>query len=253
VNTYEELEIFRYAVDHLSPQLPAADPEIFLQIDKEIGKDGIATVSLPPTPFMFLIEEVFGVEATYYLLQDHRQEVEDILIKLAASQRRLVGQLATSPAAVIIQYEDTSTTLMSPSIFRRYCLPYLNEYADILHRAGKIFLVHMCGKLRHLVPDIGHGHFDGVTEISPPPTGDLPLDDAAAAFSGKVVVGGIDPTTFIDPDPAAARGAVSALIARIKPHRRILLGSADTMPRGTRVENVRLIRSLVDTAGAYTL
>jgi uroporphyrinogen-III decarboxylase len=177
--------------------------------------------------------------------------VEDILAKLHASLKRYAGLLAAGPADVVIQYEDTSSTLMSPAIFRRYCLPYLDEYAQIVGGAGKIFLVHMCGKLRHLVAAIGGGRFAGVTEVSPRPTGDLPLDEAAASLPGKVVVGGIDPTTFISADLEAVRREVSGTIERIKAYPGVLLGSADTTPRGTHVETLRLIRELVDELGAY--
>jgi uroporphyrinogen-III decarboxylase len=199
---------------------------------------------------MFLIEMAWGLENTYYMLQDHREEVEDIIAKLRASLRRYVEVVAASPAQVVIQYENTSSTLLSPDVFRRYCLPCLNEYADILTAAGKIFLVHMCGKLQAFLDDIRHGRFNGIIDIPPPPTGDLPLDEAADGLPEKVVIGGIDPTTFISRDAGFVRAEVADLIERIKPRRGVLLGSADTVPRGTPSENFTLIRNLVETVGA---
>jgi len=181
-----------------------------------------------------------------------RPKEEDILEKLHASLKRYVEVLAASPAQVVIQYENTSTTLLSPTIFRRYCLPYLNDYADILKAAGKIYLIHMCGTLRALTDDIGQGHFNGICDVAPPPTGDLPLDEAAVKLPEKAVVGGIDPNTFICQDAESVKAQVSNLIKRIKPFRGVLLGSADVTPRGTPVKNFRLIRGLVDTLGAYT-
>jgi hypothetical protein len=251
VNNYEELKVFHFAVHHMSSHPPRPDYETFLRIDREIGDDGIATVSLSPTPLMFLIEEVCGLEATYYLLQDHRKELEEILARLGASQGRLAELLAHSPAQIVIQYEDTSTTLMSPAIFRHYCLPYLNQYADIIQATGKIFLAHMCGRLRHLVSELDRAHFAGITEVSPPPTGDLPLDEAAANLPGKAVVGGIDPTTFISQDTQTVKAQVTRLIERVKPFRGVLLGSADTTPRGTCVETLRLIGGIINTVGTY--
>jgi len=251
VNNYEELKIFHYAVERMDPNPPELAGEEFIRVDREIGDDGIATASISNTPLMFLIEMVWGLENTYYLLADYRDEVEDIMRKLHLSLRRYVEVLADCPARVIIQYENTSSTLLSPAVFRRYCLPLLNEYAGILRAAGKIYLVHMCGKLRAFVSDIAGAEFAGITDIPPPPTGDLPLDEAAGSLPGKVVVGGISPTTFINPDPAVVETEISGLIERIKPFPGVLLGSADTTPRGTPVENFHLIRSLVDRLGAY--
>lgn len=251
VTNYEDLKVFHYAVDHLNLGPPAPAYDLFLAVDRQIGDDGIATATITNTPLMFLIELAWGLENTYYMLQDHREEVEDIIAKLGASLRRYVEVVAASPAQVVIQYENTSSTLLSPDVFRRYCLPCLNEYADVLATVGKIFLVHMCGKLRAFAHDIRPGRFSGVIDIPPPPTGDLPLDEAADSFPEKVVIGGIDPTTFISRDVGLVKTEVAGLIERIKPRRGVLLGSADTVPRGTPAENLTLIRNLVETVGAY--
>ena len=247
VNNYEELKIYHYAVEHMRPKQVVPDYETFLAVDKAIGRDGIATTSFHNTPLMHLIECVWGLENTIYLLNDHRAEVEDILEKLYHPQKQFVEQLAASPAQIAINYENTSSTLISPKYFRRYCLPHLNEYAQILHSAGKINLVHMCGKLRAFVDDFREGlEADGIADIAPAPTGDLPLYEAAANLGGKVVVGGIDATTFINPAPEGVEAKVSDLIARLKPYRGVLLGSGDATPRGAPVENFHLIRRLVD-------
>lgn len=251
VSNHEELKIFHYAVDHISKEPPLQVYDQFLEADEQVGEDGVASVSVPNTPLMYLIEQAWGLENTYYMLQDYPEEVEDIIEKLRESLKRFVEAVAESPAEVVIQYENTSSTLLSPDIFRRYCFPCLNDHADILLSAGKIFLVHMCGKIHAFVDDIRHGHFLGVTDIPPPPTGDLTLDDAADRLPDKVVMGGIDPTVFISRDAKLVADEVGQLIERIKPRPGVVLGSADTAPCGTPVENFKIIRNLVDTLGAY--
>jgi uroporphyrinogen-III decarboxylase len=200
---------------------------------------------------MGLIEILWGLENTHYLLHDHRAEVEDIMDKLHAVNLEAAKALAASPADVIISYENTSSTLHSADQFRDYILPYLNEYADVAHEAGKVYLIHQCGKLRAFVDDMATARFDGNIDISPGPTGDLPLDEAAALMPGKVVAGGVDPTTFISRDTEAVRDEISGLIRRIKPYPGVLLGSADTTPWGARLENFHLMRELIDTEGSY--
>ena len=251
VNNYEEMKIFHYAVEHFDKEPPKPQHETFLQIDRLLGDAGVPTASMFNTPLMHLIEFVFGLENTYLLLYDHREEFEDILEKMHAAQKRHVEVLAASPALVVIQYENTSSTLISPAIFRRYCLPYLNIYADILRASGKIFLIHMCGKLHAMVDDISQGHFNGICDIAPEPTGNLSLDEAVAHLPGKVIIGGIDATTYISQNPEFVREKVSGVIERVKPFCGVLLGSGDVVPRGAQVENFRIIRELVDTVGSY--
>ncbi len=252
VTNAEEMRIFHLAIDHFRDQTFSPDATIFQRITAELGNEGVATASLMNSPFMYLIEMAWGLENTYYLLKDHPAEVEEILAKLhAAIQRYVRDVLIPSPAEVIIAYENTSSTLLSRKVFQRYCLPHLNDYADQLAQAGKVFLVHMCGKLHAFSADIRDARFAGVADISPAPTGDLPLDQAAATLGGKVVIGGIDPTTFISPNQAAFAADLSRLIRAIRPYPGVLLGSADTAPRGTRVENLRTAMELVQTEGSY--
>lgn len=251
VNNPEEMKVFHWAVDHMDQHLPEYQFENFNLANQDIGEDGIATTSFNNTPLMFLIEMVWGLENTYYLLNDYPREVEDILQKLHLSLKRQLDVIIESPAEVVIQYENTSSTLLSPKMFRKYVLPYMNEYAEILRSAGKIYLVHMCGRLRAFKDDLPAGLFHGIIDAPPPPTGDFPLDEMAAGLPGKVVIGGVDPTTFICPDPAFVEAEISGLLERLKPFRGVMLGSADVAPRGALPENFKLIRRLIDTVGAY--
>ena len=251
VNNYEELKIFSYAVDHLSLEPPPPRYDAFQKIDSFLDDGGLPSASITNSPFMFLIEFVCGLANTYSLLFEHREIVEHILERLHASQRRYAEIIAASPAAVVIQYENTSSTLLSPSIFRSYCLPYLNDYAGIFRQAGKLFLIHMCGKLSAFATDIAAGMFDGVCDVAPPPTGDLPLDEAAKLAPGKIVLGGIDATTFVSRDSRYVEEKVAALVTKLKPYRGVLLGSGDATPRGSQVENFHVIRRLVNELGTY--
>lgn len=251
VTDHAELQVFAWAVEHLSLEKPEPDFENFVKAERALGPDGLATTSFLNTPLMDLIETCWGLENTYYLLHDHPAEVEAILERLHQVQRRTVERIAESPARVVIEYENTSSTLLSPAVFRRHCLPILNEYADILKSAGKIFLVHMCGKLAAFQEDLAAARFDGIADLSPLPTGNFTLDEAAAALLGKVVIGGIDATTFVEPDLGKVEARLAVLIERVKPHPGVLLGSADTAPRGTPLETFHLIQHLVETAGSY--
>jgi uroporphyrinogen-III decarboxylase/predicted lipid carrier protein YhbT len=251
VTNLEELKIFAYAVEHLRLEKPEPDFENILNAEKAIGDAGIATTSFLNTPLMDLIETCWGLENTYFLLHDYPAEVESILDRLHQVQRLIVERIAESPAKVVIEYENTSSTLLSPKIFRRYCLPLLNEYADILQAADKIFLVHMCGKLAAFAGDLATARLNGIADISPHPTGNFTLDEAVIALPGKIVIGGIDATTFIEPDLCQVEAKIAALIEQVKPYRGVLLGSADTAPRGTPLETFQLIQHLVETAGSY--
>lgn len=252
VNNHDELKVFLYAMEHLSTDPPTPKYENFLSIDAEVGDDGIATTSFSDTPLMYLIEMVWGLENTYYLLHDYPDEVNEVMERGHIAQKRFVEALGESPAQVIINYENTSSTLLSRDMFRQHCLPYLNVYADILRAAGKTYIVHACGKLSAFVDDLKEGRWVGMSDIAPPPTGDLPLDVAAESLGGQVVIGGIDATTYVNNNDDEVQAEITGLLERLKRHRGVLLGSADTAPRETTIERFRQIYHLAGTVGAYT-
>jgi len=194
---------------------------------------------------------VLGVQYFYYALADYEQEVEELMEVLHQRNLTYYRDLVQSPAEVIISYENTSTTLHSPRLYRKYAGPCLDAYADIVHAAGKLLLVHMCGKLWGMRETLSGAHYDGMTDIAPPPTGDLWLDDAKKAWPDKIVTGGVDSTVFVSTDQDLVRKTVGSLIERMKPYGGIMLGSADATPHGARVQNFRLIRELVDTIGHH--
>ncbi len=117
VTNYEEMKIFQYAVNCLDTDHPGLDHAFFRHLDNLIGDDGIATVSLSNTPLMYLIEMAWGLENTYYLLNDYREDVEEILEGLHRSLKRHAEVPASSTAEVVIQYENTSSALLSPKMF----------------------------------------------------------------------------------------------------------------------------------------
>jgi len=51
-------------------------------------------------------------------------------------------------------YCMTSGPLFSPDVFKRLVKPYLRKIADRLHAHGKIFLLHVCGSVHLLLPEI---------------------------------------------------------------------------------------------------
>jgi len=51
-------------------------------------------------------------------------------------------------------YCDASRPLFPPEIFKKLVKPYLADIADIIHGAGKKFLLHVCGAMREILPDI---------------------------------------------------------------------------------------------------
>ena len=174
----------------------------FARAEAAIGDDGLYIPTLDPSPVQQLIEMDMGLAGFYYHLQDHRAELESLLDAMHACRMAEYEIVARrSPAPALIPVENTSTTLISPALYRRYSLPQIRDYADIAHRHGKKLILHMCGKLSGLLGELAETGLDGINALTPPPVGDLEFEEALDVLGQDLIIlGGIlDPALFQAP------------------------------------------------------
>ncbi|MGE5529803.1 MAG: uroporphyrinogen decarboxylase family protein [Patescibacteria group bacterium] len=251
IKSFHDLKTYHYLVEHME-YVPTY--EIFSQEDAYVGPSGLATTSSPCTPLQNLLEIEIGMEHFYYMLADYPNEMNELMGLMHERNKEIYEIIALSPAQVVIDHENTSTTLMSPMIYEQYCERQLDEYAGILHSKGKIFLTHMCGTLKRLEAQLRRGQMDGIIDIAPPATGDVDLADAKQMWGpDKVVMGGIDATVFVGSTPEEIAAYARDLLRRIAPGDRVILGSGDATPQGTPVRNMAAVTEVVRAAGGYPL
>jgi uroporphyrinogen-III decarboxylase len=194
-----------------------------------------------------LLEVEMGLECFHYFLVDYPDELETLMEAMHAKNMEACKIIAESPAEVVILYENTSTSYMSPPMFAQYILEHLNEYADLYHTFDKIVLIHACGKLKDIAEELGLGRYDGICDIAPPPTGDLDLAKAKSIWGEqKVAMGGIDATVFMSLSPAEMKEHVRGILEGISSYRGVILGSGDAVPAGTPLETLIAVTEAVE-------
>lgn len=220
--------------------------DVFVREDERIGAEGIATDSGLTSPIQELLQHLIGIEAFYTTFYtDHLAELESLMTVMHESNLDAYEVMAASPADIVIGYENTSTSFISPTIHRKYVSPCINDYADLLHERDKVYLTHRCGTLRALAEAIRDERDDGVVDISPEPTGDLPLWEAKKAWPEKVVLGGFDATFLTSWRPDRIRDYARRILAESNGIDRLILGSADAVPKTARVENLKAVGAFV--------
>ena len=158
--------------------------------------------------------------------------------------------IAEAPCELVISYEDTSTTVMSKDMFVNFTAPAINEYADILHKANKKFITHMCGKVSGFIDEIGAGRQDGIDSLCPPTTGDLCANDARAVWGNKrVIIGGIEPPSLSRFTVDETIENVKAVIKSMANNNGFILSTGDAVPYGTPIENLVCISHLIKELG----
>ncbi|HUT55927.1 MAG TPA: uroporphyrinogen decarboxylase family protein [bacterium] len=252
VRTIEDVKIltWMYEVAEFVPM-----PYMFDLAEKRIGDDGISTISVPGTPMLTILNSEMDIDTFWYLYFDHTEAMEELFEAMHGMVKRICRACAEGKAPVIIEYENLSSTLVSPKIWEKYAPRWYREYYEILHPAGKILLSHACGHLFEFGEAIGSLALDGLVDVATPPTGSLPDLATARRLWGpeKFIMGGIDATAFASKEPADLKEYTREVLRNMGDGRRMALGSNDAVPKNTTWERLQAVTEVVREHGTFPL
>jgi uroporphyrinogen-III decarboxylase len=205
----------------------------------EIGDDACTNQCIATTPLMWFVEHYAGIENAHLFLADFPDEVEalfDAMHRVICRKAEISAE--HSCADMFYMVENTSTSLISPAQFRRYCVPHLREYTRIVNARGRLMVYHMCGLLKALLPDIATLPAAGLEAFTAPTLGDTTLLDGRTACPDKCLIGGTQATFWTKP----AREIIAKIEEALDPlphHRGIVVTSAGVMPPMCEPETIK--------------
>lgn len=213
---------------------------------EEIGQDALTTVGIGKSPLMHWVEWLAGVENAHFLLMDHQQEVETLFEAMHQVLIRKTKNLCEhSPADVFYLIENTSTTLISPDQYRQYCVHHVGEYARLTTAAERNLVLHMCGHLKALLPDLAQIPAQAFEAFTSPTLGNTSLLDGRSACPDKCLVGGTNAmlwTKTADEIISKIEGDLDEL----PHHRGIVVTSAGVMPPLCKPETIKRVCEWVE-------
>lgn len=205
------------------------------------GGTALVETSIGTSPLMTFVEWLAGVEQAHYLLADHPGEIEELF---AAMHRALLRATeiasAKSPADLFYFIENTSTTLISPEQYRRYCLPHLAEYARLGQQAGKLIGLHMCGHLKAILPDLAKLPVAAFEAFTSPTVGNTTLLDGRRACPATCLIGGTNAALWLRP-AGAIIAQIEADLKALPHHRGLIVTSSGVMPPACAPATIRSV------------
>jgi uroporphyrinogen-III decarboxylase len=103
-----------------------------------------------------------------------------------------------------------------------------------MHAFGKKAIVHMCGHLKALLPEIKETGIDGIHALTEPPVGTCSFENALDVLGEDlIIIGTLDPHVFLSPTakPEEIEAAIKRIFNdRIKESNFILCARADGTP-----------------------
>ncbi len=196
---------------------------------------------LGESPLMNWVENLAGVEKGHLLLFDFKDEVEELFnIMHALLLKGTEIIIDCSTADILYLGENTSTTLISPDQFKKYCHHVICEYGHLVEESDRLLYLHMCGHLKALLPDLANLPVAAFESFSSPPVGNTRLIDGRGTCPDKCLVGGTNATLWTK----SYDEIVSELendLGRLPHHRGIIVTSGGVMPPICKPETIKKV------------
>jgi len=229
VKTLEDYKILQYVYEHMEFEPDYSWYEERMEL---IGDHGIVVPQATEfrSALEYLLED--NLERTIVDLSEEPEIVEEFMNALREANIRACKAAAGCPATYYNIWEDSSTTLLSPSWFEEYVLPEFNEFTDILAANGKKLIHHACGKIKHLLSLMNQERVAAFESVTPLPVGDIHMCDCFEAWGDKyTVIGGLDPTFLIRSSmEELERRAVDTIESLGEYKERFILANGDSLP-----------------------
>jgi uroporphyrinogen-III decarboxylase len=234
--------MFRWLYRDIDFSIDAKQISESMSRQKELESAGaVTTAGIHPSPVMHLVQHACGLETAIYLMADEPalfREVVDLMHR--AQLREMRALLPHVVADTFWLTENTSTTLLSPAMFREFCLGHLVEYGDLILEHGIIPVHHMCGTLNALLEMI-----DGLPAVANEayttrPLGDVSLAEGRSRMPSKTLIGGTNATLWLEPVEAIVE-TVRRDLEACPDRRKIFLTSAGVLPPPVSFEKARAV------------
>jgi len=215
------------------------------------GQEGLSIGMLFPrgkTAFQSLIEHHVGTEELIYALCDFPATVESLLAAMVENDLEAARMAVESDYEYFLTWEDSSTQNYSPAMYEKYIGSEIRSACEILVRAGKKYIQHACGHVKHLLELMKAGGVVGIESISPPPTGNVTLKEAREMVgSSFAIIGGIEPTQLLNLSLEELEPYVEQVIEDGQGGP-FVLANSDSCPPGVSVEKFKLISEIAHRA-----
>jgi len=229
------------------------DFDLFYELERDVGRDGVVAAGTDPTPLTKLWVDYIGLERLSIHLYRHPQELDDLVQTVGQKQEEANRIVADSPAELVWCGDQVGGGIIAdPRIFKKYYLPAFDKYAEILHAKRKMFAVHMDGPyLKGLKDYVKEANVDIVEAFTPPPMGNLSLEEARKAWGDKFVIWVNIPEIVFHYGPQELRKHTIRLLREAAPGDRVVIGMTEDMPPDLMEEGLRTITKTIRRYGKY--
>jgi uroporphyrinogen-III decarboxylase len=199
----------------------------------------------------FMVEKLGGTEPALMAFYDDPELATALIEKATAiSIEKGLACITAGVDCIYIGDSFASGSVISPAVYRRFCVPAYAEAAEEFHRQGVFCYKHCCGNYNPLLDDfvsVGVDAMDGLD-----PTSGMSVRRTKEKIGDRVtLMGGLSCLTLLNGSPAQVYEEAKQCVLDGKPGGRYMLGSACAVPRRSPPENLMAARAAAIDFGSY--
>ena len=230
--------------------------EDYAAYDAETGADGLPMVTVGDVPIHEFTLDLAGYDDAFFQLADHPREIEHLLGVMTEVQReRLWPVILDSPARLLLHGVHLSSQFTPPPIFKKYVLPYYQEFMPLVQARGKAVAMHADNDTSQIMGLIERAGWDMVECFVTAPMAPVTLKQARETWGNRVIIWGGLPSLLFSPSVPEEefRAYMRDLLTTIAPGDAFILGVADNVMPDSLIERVLWVSQVMAERGAYPL
>ena len=173
------------------------------------------------SPFFHLVADYFGMETYFTKMYTHPEVVHAVTRRIVAvfleANRRMFEAVGDRSDAMFFgnDFGTQLDVLISPDCFNEFVFPYFKQLTDVGHEYGKQVILHSCGAIYKVFPDLIRLGVDAIHPLQAKAS-NMEAERLGAEFGGKVAfVGGVDTQDLLI---NATPNEIAADVQRLKEH-----------------------------------
>jgi uroporphyrinogen-III decarboxylase len=199
----------------------------------------------------FMVDKLGGTEPALMSFYDDPELATALIAKaVAISIEKGLACIKSGVDCIYIGDSFASGSVISPAIYRRFCVPAYAEAAQEFHRHGVFCYKHCCGNYNPLLNDFLSVGVDGMDGLDP--TSGMSVRHTKETIGARVtLMGGISCLTLLKGTPEQVYEEAKQCVLDGMTGGRYVLGSACAVPRRSPAENLLAARAAAVDFGCY--
>lgn len=185
IEDVEDYKIMEYIVENIVFQ---PQEKLISQAKKDLGEDGVVLGRMDRAPYQKLLVELANPTSFLIDLYDNPGPVKTLIEAMDARMDEQFNLAMESQVDIIWSPDNVTADMTPPPQFEEFLLPFYKKHGDQCKKAGKIYLVHMDGRINAIKELVAQCPFDVLDSLSfKEVSGDVPISVAKDIWPDKVL------------------------------------------------------------------